>query len=125
MDSAFAVVLFFNWKSETTMNVNGPEKLLYLTLGIMFLALGVVGLLIPILPGVLFLAGAVYMLSRGSARVRRFAETHPGLRGLQARFDRLDSVPVISRVKVVSLMIVSTIVDGIAKLTRGVTRLFA
>ena len=33
------------------MNVSGPEKLLYITVGILLLALGLVGLLIPIIPG--------------------------------------------------------------------------
>jgi hypothetical protein len=56
---------------------SGAEKLVYLTLGIMFLVLGVVGLLIPILPGVLFLAGTFYMLSRGSSRVQQLADDNP------------------------------------------------
>ena len=71
-------------KVDTTMTASGPEKLLYFTLGIMFLVLGVVGLIIPILPGVLFLAGALYMLSRASRRVRAIADDNPTDRGSHA-----------------------------------------
>lgn len=80
----------------------GAMKLIYLTLGIMFLALGVIGLLLPILPGVLFLAGAVYMLSRVSHRVRQFAEDNPTPREM-AR----------------------SAIIGARNIARGVSRLFA
>ena len=107
------------------MTVSGPEKLLYLTLGIMFLALGIVGLIVPILPGVLFLAGAVYMLSRGSGRIKKFADEHPALRGFQQRMNRLGTVGVLERVKVVSLMTLESAVTGIQKVTLGMRRLLA
>ena len=107
------------------MTVNGPEKILYLTLGIMFLALGVVGLLIPIIPGVLFLAGAVYMLGRGSERIRTFTESHPHLSGLQARLHRLNAVSVFDRIRVAALMTLETTVAGVEKLALGVRRLIA
>ncbi len=107
------------------MTVSGPQKILYLTLGILFLALGVVGLLIPIIPGILFLAGAVYMLSRGSSRVRAFADEHPKLRGLQTRMNQLETVPTLQRMQVAGLMAISATVEGIQKVMLGVKRLVA
>ena len=107
------------------MTVTGPQKIIYLTLGIMFLALGVVGLLIPIIPGVLFLMGAVYMLSRGSNRIREFADEHPKLRKLQQRMRRLDAASVIERMQVTGLMALSATAEGIQKVHVGVRRLLA
>lgn len=107
------------------MTVTGPQKVLYLTLGIMFLALGVVGLLIPIIPGVLFLAGAVYLLSRGSRRVKALADEHPKLRKLQRRMARLDAVSVIRRIQVAGLMTLEAVVIGAQKLNFGVRRMLA
>jgi uncharacterized membrane protein YbaN (DUF454 family) len=105
------------------MTVNGPEKLLYLTLGIMFLALGVIGLLIPIIPGVLFLAGAVYMLSRGSRRVKAFADGHPKLRKLQHRMNQLDAVSIVEKCQVTVLMTLEAVVVTVRKLHLGFRKL--
>mgnify|MGYP002632950984 CR=1 FL=1 len=106
------------------MTVTGPEKLLYITLGILFLALGIVGLLVPIIPGVLFLAAAVFMLSRGSARVKAYADGHPYLSKLQSRMSRLNTGTVTQRFRVVGLMTLQTFVDGIEKIHQGARRLF-
>ncbi|MBT4161282.1 MAG: DUF454 family protein [Gammaproteobacteria bacterium] len=106
------------------MTASGPEKLLYLTLGIIFLALGVVGLLIPIIPGVLFLAGAIYMLSRGSNRVREYAENHPQLSGFQRRMSELEAITIVERVQVAGLMALQTATVGSRKVYVGVRRLF-
>ena len=105
------------------MTAKGPEKLLYLTLGILFLALGIVGLLMPILPGVLFLAGALYMLSRGSNQFRKFAESDPRLKGLQAKMNRVQQVPVLDRMRVAGLMTLQATVSGTQKVFSGVSRL--
>ena len=102
----------------------GATKLIYLTLGIMFLALGVIGLLIPILPGVLFLAGAVYMLSRGSARVKAFADNNDTLRNLQARMDAMQPLSVLERAQVATLMAARGVVVGTQNVFQGVVRLF-
>ncbi len=107
------------------MKVSGAEKLVYLTLGIMFLVLGVVGLIVPILPGVLFLAGALYMLSRGSQRVKRIADEHPRLQGLQARMDQFDAVSILQKVQVTLLVSVQATTLGLAKAFAGVRRLIA
>lgn len=107
------------------MTVSGPAKLMYITLGIMFLALGVIGLIIPILPGVLFLAGAVYLLGRGSSRVKQMADRNPTLRDMQVRMERLDGVSVLDKFKVAGLTVAGGAVTGIEKVFSGVKRLFS
>jgi uncharacterized membrane protein YbaN (DUF454 family) len=106
------------------MTVSGPEKILYITLGIMFLALGVIGLMIPILPGVLFLAGAVYMLSRGSSRVKKMADSNPTLKNLQAQIERLEHVSTGDKLKVAFLTVAGGMATGAHKVIHGVERLF-
>ena len=105
------------------MVLNGAEKLIYLTLGILFLVLGLIGLIIPILPGVLFLAGALYMLSRGSQRVKTLSEQNPTLRRVQARMDQFDGVSALEKVQVACLAMVQAAAVGARKIYVGVTGL--
>jgi uncharacterized membrane protein YbaN (DUF454 family) len=90
--------------------VSGAEKLFYLTLGIIFLVMGVVGLIIPILPGVLFLAGALYMLGRGSSRVKQLADENP---------------TVVEQLQVTFLMIIRGTAVGVRKISVGVKKLLS
>lgn len=57
------------------------KRKLYLVAGIFFFILGVLGLFLPILQGVLFLAVSLVFLSKGSSRVRamkqRFKRRYP------------------------------------------------
>jgi uncharacterized membrane protein YbaN (DUF454 family) len=59
------------------------NKLWNLTLAIFFFILGVIGLLIPVMPQILFFALAIFFLSLVSPtvrrRVRRFLHDHPKL----------------------------------------------
>ena len=103
--------------------VSGAEKVFYITLGIMFLALSVVGLIIPIIPGVLFLAGAVYMLSRGSHRVREYTESHPKLSKLHERMERFDAVSALGKAQVAALVTVEAAAVGARKIVTGIRRL--
>ncbi len=102
---------------------NGATKLIYLTLGIMFLALGVIGLMIPILPGILFLAGAVYMLSRGSRRVKAFADSNETLRNMQNRMDRIEPLGALEKAQVAALETMRAMAIGAQKVFVGVRRL--
>ncbi len=105
--------------------VTGAEKLIYLVLGILFLVMGVVGLLIPILPGVLFLAGALYMLSRGSSRVKQLADEHSTLSGFQKRMDQIDAATMLDKVQVTCLMIIQGAAIGVRKTVVGMRKLLA
>ena len=107
------------------MTISGPAKLMYITLGIMFLALGIIGLIIPILPGVLFLAGAVYLLGRGSTRVKQMADSNPTLREMQIRMEAMDGVSILDKFKVAGLTVAGGVVVGAQKVCSGVKRLFS
>lgn len=107
------------------MTVSGPAKLLYITIGILFLVLGIVGLIVPIIPGVLFLAGALYMLTRGSSRVQRIADENPTINGFQQKMGQFSAVSVVDRVRVTGWMMLQAVTSVMAKLVRGTRNLMA
>jgi len=85
--------------------------------------IGIVGLLIPIIPGVLFLVAAVYFLGKVSNRIRRWTARQPTLSKIQGKFQRLTSIDIFDRFKVISLMglemLVTTIDRGIQLIKRA------
>lgn len=105
--------------------VSGAEKLFYLTLGIIFLMMGVVGLIVPILPGVLFLAGALYMLGRGSSRVKQLVDENPTLRCFQTRMDQVGAATVVEQLQLTFLMIIQGAAVGVRKISVGVKKLLS
>jgi len=90
-----------------------PARLIYCVLGVMLLMLGVVGLVIPVIPGVIFLVAAIYVFGKVSSRVRRWSHRHPVFRNANAQFGRMGQVNVVDRLRVVSLMFVGVIVRGL------------
>ena len=75
------------------------RNLLIALVGGAFLVLGLLGLVLPILPGFLFLFLAVLCFASISPRVRRRLEGNPTLRGLHARWRRGRGLPLWHRFK--------------------------
>lgn len=98
-------------------------RLVYLVVAVVCIMIGIVGLLVPIIPGVLFLVAAVYFLGKVSNRIRRWTARQPMLSKIQGKFQRLTTVDVLDRVKVISLMglemLVTTIDQGIQVIQRA------
>lgn len=100
-------------------------RAIYLVIGVAFLALGVVGLIIPIIPGILFLAAAVYVLGKVSRRVRHFGQRNAAYRDVSRRFDRLQFVSIRNRARVFPLILLDMAVTGLDRLVNATTRLLA
>ena len=107
-----------------------PRKLAYLALGALFVILGLVGLIIPVIPGILFLLAAVYVVSKASSRVRRFAHSDPRIREAHRRFDRFGRLGILDRLRLAGWMTLDAglrtteaLVTGSVRLYRGVKRL--
>ncbi|HIG40768.1 MAG: DUF454 family protein [bacterium] len=88
-------------------------RLVYLVVAVVCIMIGIVGLLVPIIPGVLFLVAAVYFLGKVSNRIRRWTAQHPVLSKIQSKFQRMNSIDVFDRVKVISLMSLEMLVTAI------------
>ena len=73
------------------------RRALFIGVGCALTVLGLLGLLTPILPGVLFLALAVFCFSAASPRLQRRLERHPSLRGWQARWRESEGLPWFRR----------------------------
>ena len=74
------------------------QTLLYL-LAIVFAAVGVVGLLIPVIPGVLFLLLAAACVSLASDRVHRKFSSNPGYRRWRQRWEASAGLSPFNRAK--------------------------
>ena len=68
-------------------------------LGSVLVALGLIGLLVPILPGVLFLVLAAVCFSATSPRFQDRLERHPAWRGWRLRWRESRGLPLLRRVQ--------------------------
>jgi uncharacterized membrane protein YbaN (DUF454 family) len=83
--------------------LSASTKVLYGLLAAVCIVIGLIGLLIPIIPGVLFLLGALYLIGKISTRVKGWSDRQPGLQRMHVRLEGLRHVSVVDRLKVVGL----------------------
>lgn len=105
------------------MPLSPSLRLVYAVLGIFLVIMGLVGLLVPVIPGVIFLAAAVYVFSRVSRRFHLWSHSRPTLRKMHYRMEQMRMVNFGQRLRMVGLMTVGAFVAGIGAATAGVTRL--
>lgn len=91
---------------------SGPRRLLYLCLGWLFVALGVAGAVLPVLPTTPFLLVALWAFSRSSRRFHRWLYEHPLLGPPLQRWDRHRVIPV--KVKAVAVTGMGTSLVGVS-----------
>lgn len=87
--------------------VNQPRlshKVIYLVIAVICFMIGVAGLILPIIPGFLFVLGGIFYLSKVSTRFKYWAEGQPILQKLERKMARLKTVDYKARAKVVGLM---------------------
>lgn len=101
--------------------MSAPVKFAYLILGGLLLLLGLVGLIFPIIPGVLFLIAAVYVLSKASRRFRRVAEADPRYQEMQRRFNGFGGLGAMDRLRLAGWMTLDASVKGIQAMLDGLT----
>lgn len=94
-----------------------PLPLIYRVLGIIlvvgFLLIGLVGLILPIIPGIVFLLLAVYVLTRISRRAAAYAHSQPWFNRHMRHLDAADSLSVGERIKLGFLVMARSVVNGI------------
>lgn len=100
------------------------KKTLYLVAGVALLIVGLIGLVLPVIPGLLFLIVAVWVLAKVSSRVRAFSHRNETLRAFHHRLDRVGTVRFLDRVKVVGLTLLDLTVRGIEETVQLVANLF-
>lgn len=65
-----------NLKIKVITSDNKFVKIMYLSLGIFFIALGTLGLILPIMPGFIFLIPGAYFLAKASNRLHNWMKDH-------------------------------------------------
>lgn len=75
------------------------KRAVLICLGCIFVALGLIGLLVPIMPGLLFLVAAAVCFSATSADLQSRLERHPAFRGLRNRWLAGRDLPLFHRAR--------------------------
>jgi uncharacterized membrane protein YbaN (DUF454 family) len=75
------------------------KRAILMCLGAFLLVLGLIGLVIPILPGVLFLVLAAVCFSATSPKFQARLERHPAWRGWRLRWRESRGLPLIRRIQ--------------------------
>lgn len=86
-------------------------RLLWTAAGTLFLALGVAGVILPLLPGTVFLLLASICYVRGSERLHRWLTTHPVLSRHLRTITGEVPMPLRSKVTAISAMWVAVTIS--------------
>lgn len=92
-------------------------KVIYTTVAVLLLMIGLLGLIVPVIPGILFLLGAVLLMAKVSSRVHRWSEGQAWVRGARIRLIQMQGLQPISKIKFAVLLGASSIVSGLQSVT--------
>jgi len=98
-------------------------KVVYTVIAVLFLIIGLAGLLVPIIPGVLFLIGAVLILSKVSTRVHRWSDGQAWVRRARIRMIQMQALHPVAKIRFVALLGAQSVVSGIVQLGQFSARL--
>lgn len=90
------------------------KKLTYIVVALLMLMIGLAGILIPIIPGILFLAAALFYFGKVSPGVKSWSDNHPILGKVNERMDQLGEVKITDRIRIVTLMSIEAFVSTIS-----------
>lgn len=78
-----------NHKSGSVRSRNRFGSTLYIAAAVVCMVIGVIGLIVPVIPGVIFLAIAAIFLARVSSRMDRWVKSSPFMSSTQNRVDSM------------------------------------
>lgn len=87
------------------------------------LLLGVAGLILPLIPGLLFLAIAALVAAKLSPRFRDLLRQNETLRGYLDRTDGIADLPLAEKVRLGGLLFVKVLIEGVTRLVAGLMKL--
>jgi len=87
------------------------------------LLLGVAGLILPLIPGLLFLAIAAVVAARLSPKFAETLRRNDTLRGYIDRTAGFDDLPLDQKLKLAGLLCLKVVLDGVAFVVATVMRL--
>jgi len=87
-------------------------KILSIVLIVCFLFIGLVGLILPIIPGILFLVLAVYLLTRVSRRISAIVHKHPWFNRNMRKLDAASTLTIGEKTRLTLLLAARTLIAG-------------
>jgi uncharacterized membrane protein YbaN (DUF454 family) len=102
---------------------NVTTKLIACAVIVACLLLGLVGLILPLIPGLLFIAIALFVAAKLSPRFAAFVRENDTLRSYLDQADRIAGVPLAQKVQVIGLLLLKMLIDGVALLVAAVMKL--
>jgi uncharacterized membrane protein YbaN (DUF454 family) len=85
----------------------GPARMAWLAAGLLLTGLGIVGLILPLMPGAVFLILAAACFARGSPRLERWLTRHPRLGPAVVAWRRDRAIPKRAKIAAVASMALS------------------
>jgi uncharacterized membrane protein YbaN (DUF454 family) len=109
--------------NDTPLFDNLTTKLIACAVIVACLLLGLVGLILPLIPGLLFIVIAIFVAAKLSPRFAATVRENDTLRGYLDQADRIAGVPLAQKIQVVGLLLLKMLIDGVALLVAGVVKL--
>lgn len=97
-------------------------KVLSLLLITICLILGVIGVLLPVIPGVLFFFIAALLCTRVSQRAHRYAHDNAWYRRQLDSWHRSSQLPMLARLKLAILLAIRSVADAVVGLSKMLAR---
>ncbi len=102
---------------------NLSTKLIACAVIVACLLLGLAGLILPLIPGLLFIAIAAFVAAKVSPRFAAMLRENGMLRGYLEQAERVANVPLPQKIQVLGLLLLKMLIDGVALLVAGVIKL--
>jgi uncharacterized membrane protein YbaN (DUF454 family) len=102
---------------------NFSTKLVACAVIVACLFLGLAGLILPLIPGLLFIAVAAFVAAKVSPRFAAVLRENDLLRGYLEQAERIDGVPLPQKLQVIGLLLLKMLIDGVALLVAGIMKL--
>jgi uncharacterized membrane protein YbaN (DUF454 family) len=109
--------------NDTPVFDNLTTKLIACAVIVACLFLGLAGLILPLIPGLLFIAIAVLVAAKLSPRFAAVVRENDTLRGYLDQADRIAGVPFAQKIQVVGLLLLKVLIDGVALVVAGLMKL--
>lgn len=101
---------------------NVSTKLIAAGVIVVCLLLGLAGLILPLIPGLLFLAIAALVAAKFSPRFAQTLRQNETMRGYLDRTEGFADLPLDQKIKLAGLLVVKALIDGVAYLVAGVMK---
>ena len=111
--------------SEANLIDNATAKLIALLIILVCLAVGLAGLILPIIPGLLFLGIAALVAARHSPALERMFRSNPTMNGYMDSTDGFIDLPLAKKVQVGALLCLKMLIDGVAYVVSAVAKLIS